>query len=40
VLAAQLVTRGGVLGDIGSNGVTAPMSPIPAVVPPAAPTRK
>src|SRR6476659_7154157 len=34
VLAAQLVTKGGLLGDVGANGVAAPMSPIPPVVPP------
>src|SRR4029079_5459374 len=40
VLAAQLVSRGGVLGDVAGNGVAAPMSPIPAAVPPASTTRK
>ena len=37
VLAAQLVSRGGVLGDLGSNGVSAPpgVSPVlPAAPPP------
>src|SRR5881398_1151703 len=32
VLAAQLVSKGGILGDMGSNGVTAPMSPVTTVV--------
>jgi flotillin len=40
VLAAQLVTKGGILGDLGSNGVVAPMSPVPTVVPPSSTTRK
>jgi flotillin len=40
VLAAQLVTKGGMLGDVGANGVAAPMSPISPVVPPVTPTRK
>jgi flotillin len=37
VLAAQLVTKGGVLGDVGSNGATAPAS-VPAITPPSAPS--
>ena len=40
VLAAQLVSKGGILGDMGSNGVVAPMSPVPTVVPPPSTTRK
>jgi flotillin len=37
VLAAQLVSKGGVLGDLGSNGVGAPpgVSPVSAPLPPA-----
>ena len=37
VLAAQLVSKGGVLGDLGSNGVSAPsgVSPVSAPLPPA-----
>jgi flotillin len=42
VLAAQLVSKGGILGDVGSNGVAAPPS-APSIVPPVLPpgaTRK
>jgi flotillin len=36
VLAAQLVSKGGVLGDLGSNGVSAPpVSPVSPPLPPA-----
>jgi len=40
VLAAQLVSKGGILGDMGSNGVVAPMSPVPTVVPPPSTTTR
>ncbi|MDB4882659.1 MAG: hypothetical protein JWL95_1425 [Gemmatimonadetes bacterium] len=42
VLAAQLVTRGGILGDVGSNGVSAPVAPVlpPAPAPTSGATRK
>ncbi|HEV7993054.1 MAG TPA: hypothetical protein VGP25_14605 [Gemmatimonadaceae bacterium] len=36
VLAAQLVSKGGVLGDIGGNGATPPLVVVPAA-PPSAP---
>ena len=36
VLAAQLVSKGGVLGDLGSNGVSVPPGVSP-VLPPASP---
>ena len=39
VLAAQLVSKGGMLGDVGSNGVSAPPSVSPVIPPaPAAPS--
>jgi len=34
VLAAQLVSKGGILGDIGSNGVSAPAGASPVLPPP------
>ncbi|MFL5619843.1 MAG: hypothetical protein ACJ79A_15785, partial [Gemmatimonadaceae bacterium] len=37
VLAAQLVSKGGILGDLGSNGVSAPPG-VSTVIPPAPPT--
>ena len=39
VLAAQLVAKGGILGDVGSNGVSAPPGVSPVIPPaPAAPS--
>src|SRR5215210_319925 len=40
VLAAQLVSKGGILGDVGSNGVVAPAGASPVQLPPASPVRK